>query len=195
MGWYLTVERLLADFLIVNAYPQAPLLARLQAAFDLLDKAEALLGYGQQQTGKGFERLLNRTEMLPRMFRSWQRLPVQLRGRFNAHSRALFDQVYEEVVEHALQQRRTAHAVKVRSASRLTALPMDSYVPQLARAVRNSSHGLLDQLTSKDLDLVATHDAALPACLADLAALIGIALFADVERVVDRTWWDSPNAR
>jgi hypothetical protein len=190
MGWHLTMERLLADLIIVNANPQAPALTRLGAAFDLLDKAETLLGYSSQGSGKGFERLLNRSVMMPLLDRSWQRLPVQLRARFTQHTRKLFDQVYEAIREHTLHQRRTAKAIKLLAPSgKLHARPLDQYVPQLARAIRNSSHGLLQQLSTRDLDLVATHDAALPPALADLAALIALALVADIERVVEGKWW------
>jgi hypothetical protein len=51
----LTFERLLADLLLVQAGFQGSGLARQQAAFDLLDKAEALLGFGVSGSGQGFE--------------------------------------------------------------------------------------------------------------------------------------------
>jgi hypothetical protein len=190
MGWYLTLERLLADLTLVNAHPQESGISRLGTAFDLLDKAESLLGYDSQSSGKGFERLLNRSIMLPLLSRSWTRLPIQLQKRFDEHGKRLFDLVYEEVRAHAFHHRRTPKAIKLRtSTGKLRALPLDHYVPQLARAVRNSSHGLLQQLSGHDLDLVATHDAALPPVLADLSALIAFALLGDVERVIDGRWW------
>ena len=133
-------------------------MSRLGTAFDLLDKAESLLGYDSQSSGKGFERLLNRSIMLPLLSRSWTRLPIQLQKRFDEHGKRLFDLVYEEVRAHAFHHRRTPKAIKLRtSTGKLRALPLDHYVPQLARAVRNSSHGLLQQLSGHDLDLVATH--------------------------------------
>ena len=64
-------------------------------------------------------------------------------------------------------------------------------MPELMRAVRNSSHGLVHQLAGPDLDLVATHDAHVSSALPDLVALIIIALFADLERILDGTWWSS----
>lgn len=190
MGWYLTLERLLADLTLVNAHPQESSISRLGTAFDLLDKAESLLGYDSQTSGKGFERLLNRSIMLPLLGRSWRRLPIQLQQRFTDHGQRLFDCVYEEVRDHAFHHRRTPKAIKLRTAAgKLRALPLDHYVPQLARAVRNSSHGLLEQLSGRDLDLVATHDAALPPALANLTALIAFALLGDIERVIAGHWW------
>jgi hypothetical protein len=44
-------------------------LARQHAGFDVLDKAEALLGFGRQGSGKGFERLLRRRSMIGRRYR------------------------------------------------------------------------------------------------------------------------------
>jgi hypothetical protein len=108
----------------------------LQAAFDLLDKAEALMGYGIRGSGDVFKRLLRRTPMVARLSEAWDRLPVRLRVRFRAHTSALFDHVYEHVRDHAHSYRLTPRAVKVwRPASnRLVALPMDTFVPDLVRA-------------------------------------------------------------
>lgn len=54
------MERLIGDALSLLAEPQATELDRIQLAFDLLDKAESLLGYTRRETGKGFEGLLRR---------------------------------------------------------------------------------------------------------------------------------------
>ncbi len=58
MAWMTTLERLIGDASSLLAEPQASDLHRVQTAFDLLDKAEALLGYGQENSGKGFMALL-----------------------------------------------------------------------------------------------------------------------------------------
>jgi hypothetical protein len=86
-AWFLTFERMLADFLLVQTGFQGSELARQQAAFDLLDKAEALLGFGKDGSGKGFERLLRRRSMVQRLDEVWSRLPLQLQPRFRAHTR------------------------------------------------------------------------------------------------------------
>jgi hypothetical protein len=52
-----------ADFLLVQTGFQGAELARQQAALDLLDKLEALLGFGKDGSGRGFERLLRRRSM------------------------------------------------------------------------------------------------------------------------------------
>ena len=57
-AWTVTIERLIGDALSLLAEPQATELDRVQLAFDLLDKAEGLLGYGKRESGKGFEALL-----------------------------------------------------------------------------------------------------------------------------------------
>jgi len=109
-AWFLTLERLIADATFIQSGPQAPQMARLQAAFDLLDKAEALLGFGIRGSGGGFKRLLRRSTMVPRLNASWERLPLRLRPRFRAHTEALFDHVYDHIREHALGYRVTPKA-------------------------------------------------------------------------------------
>lgn len=196
---FLTFERLLADLLLVQAGFQGSELARQQAAFDLLDKAEALLGFGKSGSGRGFERLLRRASMLARLDEIWQRLPLQLQPRFRRHTRALYNGLYEHVRQHAYAHRHAGGAVKVGPPDRtLTALPLESYVPQLVRAIRNSAHGFIEVMTSDEpemrrtRELLATHDGKLPPHLPDLAALIGFALVADFERVADKTWLPTP---
>jgi hypothetical protein len=190
VAWFLTFERLLADATFILSGPQTPQLARLQSAFDLLDKAEALLGYGVRGSGKGFTRLLRRSQMIPRLDSAWERLPLRLRPRFRAHTRALFDHVYDHVREHALGYRLTSNAVKVwrPRSNRLVARPMDSYVPDLVRATRNSTHGFTELVKGCDKYLIATHDGHLPPAMADLATLIALGLFADAESLVEGTW-------
>jgi hypothetical protein len=66
-----------------------------------------------------------------------------------------------------------------RDASRF--VKWDDYVGQVVRSVRNSSHGLLDQLAGRQADVAATHTGALPSSLPDLAFLVGLALLTDPE--------------
>src|SRR5207237_379344 len=123
----------------------------------LLDKAEALLGYGRRGSGAGFKRLLRRSGMLPRLDETWERLPLRLRARFQAHGRELFEVVYTHIYEHTLEYRRTPASIKVwnEEAGRLVARPLDNYVPDIVRAIRNSSHGFLEQVRGNDRYLIA----------------------------------------
>jgi len=190
---------MLADFLVIQSTVQGPELARQQAAFDLLDKAEALLGFGSDRSGRGFERLLRRRSMVARLDQVWSRLPVQVRGRFQAHTRRVYDQLYEEVRRHVMEHRLSGSAVRVGVTNgEVDAVSFETYVPGLVRAIRNSAHGFIDVLTSnrhqmrRDRALLATHDGTLPPQFADLAALIAFALVADYERVIDGTWLPLP---
>jgi hypothetical protein len=192
LAWLLTIERLVADGLLLLSGPQDPQMARLETAFDLLDKAESLLGYGVEDTGKGFERLLRRSETEPRLNRAWETLPERLRPRFQRHTTTVYDRIYEHVFGHSLGFRRAANSkVQVfnERADALIAMGMNDYVPKLVRAARNSAHGFLDQLTGKQRFLVATHTGELPPEVSDLATLVLLALFADVHRVTDGTWF------
>jgi len=191
----LTFERLLADLLLIQAGFQGSELARQQAAFDLLDKAEALLGFGKSGSGHGFERLLRRASMIARLDEVWKRLPLQLQPRFRRHTSAVYNGMYEHVRRHAYPHRTTAGAIKVGPpGGPLNGLSLESYVPQLVRAVRNSAHGFIEVMTSDaptmrcDRELLTTHDGKLPPHFPDLAALIGFALVADFERITDGTW-------
>lgn len=113
-AWFLTFERMLADATLVLAAPQLAALARMAAAFDFLDKAEALLGYGRDGSGGGFQRLLRRSETTQRVQQAWEvSLPLRLRLRFQAHIDAMFASVYEAMHAHALEFRRTRAGVKV----------------------------------------------------------------------------------
>jgi hypothetical protein len=192
--WFLTFERLLADALSIAAAPQSPALARVETAFDLLDKAESLLGYNRANSGQGFKRLLRRDEMVPRLDAIWnRRLPVQLRMRFSAHTRFLYDRVYDHVREHAYDFRATANGINVWSSSqgKLIEWQLDQFVPDLVRAVRNSAHGLMEVFNkAAEKDVVVAHDGEMPPELPSLAALIALAMVADAERLCARTWMD-----
>jgi hypothetical protein len=194
--WFLTFERLLADALSIASSPQSAALARVETAFDLLDKAESLLGYKQENSGKGFERLLGRHEMIKRLDRVWdERLPVQLRPRFKAHARHLYDRIYDHVREHAYPFRVAddGSGINVWSSkhNKLIKWTWDSYVPQLVRAVRNSAHGLMETFEkSSEREIVVAHSGVMPPELPELAAFLVFAMVADAERVCAGTWWD-----
>jgi hypothetical protein len=68
-------------------------------------------------------------------------------------------------------------------------MPWDTYVRTLVRAVRNSSHGLL-QAHKTEAEVAATHTGALPDRLAELAPLIALTLLADPERLWSMDVWD-----
>lgn len=194
--WFLTFERLLADALLIGSSPQSAALARAETAFDLLDKAESLLGYTQKNSGKGFERLLRRNEMIPRLDRVWdERLPVQLRSRFKSHTRHLYERIYENIKENAYPFRVAddGSGINVWSAkhSKLIKWTWDSYVPPLVRAVRNSAHGLMETFEkASEREIVVAHNGEMPPELPELAAFLAFAMVADAERVCAGTWWD-----
>ena len=89
-AWLLTFERMLADSLIVLSGQQVAALTRQQAAFDLLDKAEALLGSSPDATGNGFKRLLRQTDAMPLLRRSVSGLPDSFPERFAAFAKHLY---------------------------------------------------------------------------------------------------------
>jgi hypothetical protein len=188
LAYLLTIERILADMRTLGALPQASHLVRLTMAFDLLDKLETIMGYGPRArkrgpefgSGRGFERLLDRSRTLPQLERAFGNMPLRVGGRFAARARELFDEVYEEVREGVLVTRTAVKGVRV-GQTELELIPWDAYVGQVVRSVRNSSHGLLDQLAGRQVDVAATHTGSLPAALPDLAAIIAIGLLADPE--------------
>lgn len=194
-AWLLTFERLLTDALLIRSNPQGAAQTLHQAAFDLLDKAEVLLGFGSDDSGKGFQRLLRRSEMVDLLNSKWDaRLPLQLRARFKLYTEHLYDRLHAEIRDEAYSVRLTARGVLVwnEKEARLIERQMDDYAPKLVRAIRNSAHGLVEQLESpvrqKERHLIATHKGTLPVVLPDLAALIAFALVADAERLCDGTW-------
>jgi hypothetical protein len=191
--WSLTFERLVADALSIASSPQASALSRQETGFDLLDKAEALLGYRKDRTGKGFQRLLRRSEMIPRLDAIWDaRLPVQLRPRFEAHTRHLYDRIYAHASSEAYDFRLTPSGINVWSSKedRLIEWQWDAFVPRLIRAVRNSAHGLMETFEGNDRDLVVAHSGEMAPELPELAAFLVLALVADAERLCAGTWLD-----
>jgi hypothetical protein len=193
LAWLLTVERLLADATLILAGPQSPQMIRLETAFDLLDKAESLLGYGLDRTGKGFQRLLRRSESEGSINRTWDELQATLRTRFRNHTATLYERIYQDVFDHSLAFRRAPNQ-KVRvfneRTGSLIAMGMNDYAPTLIRAARNSAHGFLDQLTGEDRFLLATHTGNFPAEVPDLAVLVMFALLGAVERLTSASWFE-----
>jgi hypothetical protein len=187
-AWFLTFERLLADTLLVTTGFQSPPLARQQSAFDLLDKAESLLGFASDKSGKGFERMFRRSSMQRRLTAISTTLPTVVSERFRQHGDWLYESLYADVREHVVPARLTKSGVMVGPPGKLVNRPMESYVPELVRSVRNSAHGFEQLSAHVDRFLVATHDGKLPAQLPDLAALITFALIADAEALQEGRW-------
>jgi hypothetical protein len=197
LAFRLTVERVLADLRVLNASPLAPALTRLGTTFDLLDKLETLLGYGPRsrktsgdewRPGQGFLRLLDRREAVPLMERGFANMPSQLGSRFAAHGRGLFDAMYGEIEDGVFDARRVDGGVRVGRTAGET-MSIEVYTGRVVRAVRNSSHGLLDQLAGPDAEVAAIHTGALPDTLPELVALIAMALLADPERLWSMQVW------
>jgi hypothetical protein len=192
-AWMVTFERVLGDALTLLAEPQATELDRVQMAFDLLDKAESLLGYGRDRSGKGFRALLRRSSALPRIKSSFDSMPEDIARRLGDETSRLFDDLYDQVRDNTLQSRLTPGGAKIarRDADGLQSIDNDSLVSGICRAVRNSSHGLLDILRAgDDRYLLAANTGGIPAELPALAPLIALALGADAERLVDGSWRD-----
>jgi hypothetical protein len=191
MAFLLTAERAVADLTELNATPKGAAVVRLGLAFNLLDKLETLLGYGLQSrkrygqewsSGRGFTALLDRRRCLPMMQRNFGHLPLQLRGLFVGRAQALFDEFEVELAGGVLKTRLRDGAVMTgRDAD--ASMPLSTYAGNVVRAVRNSSHGLLDQLAGPDPGIATTHTGELPAALPELVALIALAVFADPERL------------
>ncbi|MGB7160165.1 MAG: hypothetical protein WBD40_19010 [Tepidisphaeraceae bacterium] len=191
-AWLVSLERLVADGTFLLGQPSAPDLARVQVAFDLLDKAEALIGYGRDRSGKGFEALLKRRYVVRRLNAAWETMPPSLARRFRDHTKALFDTLYSRVRENSAPPRLTKNGIKLarrNDPSRLDSWSMDDYVAALSRAVRNSSHGLLEMLREgDDRYLLATNTGDIPQELTEVAALVMFGLIADAEKLCDGTW-------
>jgi hypothetical protein len=190
-AWTITVERLIGDALSLLAEPQATELDRIQVAFDLLDKAESLLGYGKQETGKGFEALLREAQSVRRAREAFGSLPKDLACRVGDEVQRLFDALRADVRANTQQHRLTEHGARVArdEPGALEAIADGDLVARLCRAVRNSSHGLLDVLRDHpDRFLLAMNTGGIPAEFPALAPLLGLALLADAESLVDGSW-------
>lgn len=197
-AWMVTFERLLGDALSLLAEPQTTDLDRVQIAFDLLDKAESLLGYGRDRSGKGFAALLRRRQTLARLGDAFTSLPNDLAARIHAEVERLFDGLYAAVRDNAVGFRLTASGARIakRSADQLHSVDNDTLVASICRAVRNSSHGLLETLRDHDdRFLLAASTGGVPAELPALAPLIAIGLVADADGLIDGTWSEELTAQ
>ena len=191
MAWMVTLERLIGDALALLAEPQASDLQRVQTAFDLLDKAEALLGFGEGSAGHGFMALLRRKQAMPRLREAYQSLPDDLALRLGDSADRLFDEMYADVRANTLQYRLTPKGIKVAQSDPavLKNLDDDSFIATLVRGVRNSSHGLLSLLSEhREKFLMAINTGDIPAELPALAPLLALGLLADPDGLIDGSW-------
>jgi len=94
------------------------------------------------------------------MQRGFDNMPSTLQSRFKDRARVLFDAVYAEVADGVLRGRLDEDGVRYGSTS-IRKMPWDTYVGTLVRAVRNSSHGLL-QAHKTEVEVAATHTGACP---------------------------------
>jgi hypothetical protein len=201
-AWFFTLERMMADAAVMLADVDAPAILRMQAAFDLLDKADSLLTRrGQSADGTNFHRLLRRQDALVRLERAFDRLPVQLRHRFKQWARESYERFYDDIKRTTMPSRRRDDGVLVaqNDPARPVLRDWDEYISKLMRATRNSSHGLQDMLrapaagsTKPDSRLLlATNSGEVPYSFYEVVAIVFLGLMADAERLCDRTWWSA----
>jgi hypothetical protein len=193
-AWFLTMERILVDTLIMASDPTAGDLVRAQLAFDVLDKTEGLLNY--DESGPGFKDLLWRSKTLPRLRQAWKDLPesipASVERRLRLHSKTTFDALYADIREHVtLPSRLTPNGIKIATTDPATLrnVAMNEYVGRLLRETRNTAHGLKRSLREDSKYILATHTGDIPPQLTHLAALIVFALVADAEKLCAGTWW------
>jgi hypothetical protein len=114
-AWTITVERLMGDAMSLLSEPQATELDRVQVAFDLLDKAESLMGYGKDESGDGFQALLRRTKAVRRAREALSSLPEDLRARLGDEIVRLFDDLRDAIRLNTLTYRLTPRGARVAS--------------------------------------------------------------------------------
>jgi hypothetical protein len=105
--WTITLERLMGDALSLLSEPQATELDRVQVAFDLLDKAESLMGFGKDETGIGFQAMLRRTKSVRRAREALSSLPEDLAWRLGDEIARLFDDLRDRIRANTLEYRLT----------------------------------------------------------------------------------------
>ena len=190
-AWMITLERLIGDAASLLSEPQATDLDRVQIAFDLLDKAETLLGYGRKRSGKGFKALLRKGQSVRRLRDAFGSLPPDMAQRLGDEVERLFDELYAEVLDNTLAFRRSGKGARIATgtAGNLRSMDSDTLVASLCRAVRNSSHGLLEILREDDdRFLLAANTGGIPAELPALAPLIALGLLSDADGLIDGSW-------
>ena len=201
-AWFMTLERMMADATDLAAAVDAPALLRMQAAFDLLDKADSLLQRQRRSAdGTGFRKLLKQEEALTRLDRAFDRMPLQLRERFKQWAHESYERFYEDIKRTTMPSRWQRNGVLVAQnlSSRPALRSWDEYTSNLMRAARNSSHGLLDILRAPPADrttpdprlLLATNSGEVPSSFYEVVAVVFFGLMADAERLCDRTWWSA----
>jgi hypothetical protein len=128
---------------------------------------------------------------LPRLREAFGTLPANLGRRLGDESERLFDGLYRTVRDNTVSYRLTEKGAKVarKDAAAIEAMDNDHLVSSLCRAVRNSSHGLLDILRdSPDRYLLAANTGGVPPELPALAPLIALGLVADAEGLINGSW-------
>jgi hypothetical protein len=99
--------------------------------------------------------------------------------------------LYSQVRANTLEVRLRERGANIASgeADALYALDDDTLVATMCRAVRNSSHGILDVLRNhNDRFLLATNTGGIPAELPALAPLIALAMVADADGLLSGSW-------
>lgn len=135
--------------------------------------------------------LLRRKRTVEGLREAYGSLPDGLAKRFGDEADRLFADLYKEVRENTMHFRLTPKGVKVAKddPGKLTSIDTETLVATLARAVRNSSHGLLDMLRDGgDRFLLAINTGDIPAELPALVPLIALGLLADPDGLIDGTW-------
>jgi hypothetical protein len=142
-AYMLTFERMLADAISAVGGIHKSTFDRLNAAFDFLDKAEALLGYGRRSSGRGFKTLVTRGVVLRQLERHFRSsMPDNLRKPLFRYATDLFNQVCHEVRDGVVEFRRQENAILVGAGGGGDPhhKPHDDYTALLIRAVRDSAH-------------------------------------------------------
>ena len=150
-----------------------------------------MLGYERTRTGKGFAALLHRGQCVDRLRDAFGSLPGDLGQRVGDEAERLFNALYEQVRYNTVAFRRTENGAEIATerADQLKSVDNDTLVASVCRAVRNSSHGLLEILQERDdRYLLATNTGGIPAALPALAPLIALGLIADTNGLIDGSW-------
>jgi hypothetical protein len=141
--------------------------------------------------------LLRRKRTMERLREAYGSLPAGLAKRLGDEADRLFDELYKDVRANTMQYRLTEKGVRVAKGEpeNIASIDDETLVATLARAVRNSSHGLLDMLDGgSDRFLLAINTGDIPAEFSALAPLVGLGLLADPSGLIDGTWRTKLNA-
>jgi hypothetical protein len=199
-AWFFTLERMMADACVLFSSVDAPSFLRMQAAFDLLDKADSLLTHGTSSNGKSFKRLLRREQALPRLALAFDELPVRLRPRFQRWATETYGRFYADIKATTMTSRCRPDGVLVAHTdpAQPRLMSWDDYIATLMRTARNSSHGLQSILRSPpatkagkpdDRLLLATNSGEVPQSFYEVVAVIFFGLMADAAALCAQSWW------